>query len=297
MKRVVWSAIFVLGLCGCAGDSDSDDEDVPVNPAAVRESVLFYASFDKSLEADVAGGAKTLRTRSGALNKPAEFQFVDGYPEEVFRAAPEAGVRGGALEALDILPNTGRIFYPAEGNLPYDPSGWSGTVSFWMKTNPDTMLKTRYCDPIQITQKGAGNGGLWIDFPDSSPRDLRLGAFQAKGAGREQIAESDEDPPLVVVSPIGFKETDWHHILFVWTNFDTDKENALATLYIDGVAQGSIGGRNITMDWDLSKTGIYVAVGYIGLMDELAIFDRALDSDELAHLASEPEALASLANN
>jgi len=206
-----------------------------------------------------------------------------------------AGASGGALEAVDTLPDTGRIFYQAEGNLPYDPKGWSGTVSFWMKTNPDTMLKTRYCDPIQITQKGAGNGGLWIDFPDSSPRDLRLGAFQAAGAGRERVGESDAGPPLVVVSPVGFKETDWHHILFVWTGFDTERENAQATLYIDGVPQGSIGGRGITMDWNLTKTGIYVAVAYIGLMDELAILDRALNSDEITHLAAEPEVLTALA--
>jgi len=73
-----------------------------VNPAAVRDAVLFYASFDKSLEADVAGGAKSLRTRSGALKKPTEFRFVDGYPEEVFRVASGAGVSGGALEAVDI---------------------------------------------------------------------------------------------------------------------------------------------------------------------------------------------------
>jgi len=32
-------------------------------------------------------------------------------------------------------------------------------------------------------------------------------------------------------------------------------------------------------------------------MDELAIFDRALDSDEIALLAKEPGALARLANN
>jgi len=292
-----WPAILaaaVLALSGCGGDSDSEDEEV--DTMGLRDAVMFYASFDESLEADVAGGAKSLRTRSGALNKPAEFRFVDGYPENVFRVAPGAGASGGALEALDILPDTGRIFYPAAGNLPYDPNGWSGTVSFWLKTNPDTMLKTSYCDPIQITQKGAGNGGLWIDFPDSSPRNLRLGAFQSEGDGRTRIAETDADPPLVVVSPIGFKETDWHHVLFVWTDFDTKQENAQATLYIDGAAQGAIGGRNVTMAWDLAKTGIYIAVGYIGLMDELAVFDRALDSDEIAHLAEEPAALAPLAN-
>src|SRR5690606_37563248 len=130
--------------------------------------------------------------------------------------------------------------------------------------------KTPFCDPVQITEKGATNGGLWIDFPDSDPRDLRLGAFQSEGDGRERIPESDPDTPLVVVSPVGFKETDWHHVLFTWSDFDSAAKDARAVLYIDGKKQGEIGGRNITMDWDVGRTGIYVAVNYIGLLDELA---------------------------
>ena len=227
------------------------------------------------------------------MDDPNGFRFEDGYPGEVFRAVPESGVHGGALEALDVLPENGRIFFPAQDNLPYDPEGWSGSVSFWIKTNPDTMLKTPFCDPIQITEKGATNGGLWVDFPDSSPRNLRLGAFQSEGDGRARIPESDPDAPLVIVSPIGFQETEWHHIVFTWSDFDTQLENAQATLYIDGEPRGSIGGRNITMDWDIARTGVYVAVNYIGLLDELAIFDRPLTEDEIEMLGK-PDALAEL---
>ncbi len=294
MKRTALSS--AVAACLLLGACASDDSAPEENPAAMLDAVTLYASFDRSVAADFARGPGQLRTRYGALSNPEAFRFEDGYPRDVFRVAEGAGVSGGALEALDVLPENGRIFYPAQGNLAFDRGGWSGTVSFWIKTNPDTMLKTSFCDPIQITQKGANNGGLWIDFPDSSPRDLRLGAFQAEGDGRPRLSESDPDAPLVVVSPIGFQETDWHHILFTWTDFDSDAENAQATLYIDGSPRGSFGGRNITMDWDISQTGIYVAVGYIGLLDELAIFDRALNAAEIARLAAEPEALTGLAS-
>lgn len=260
-------------------------------------AVTFYASFDHAIEADYSRGSAAVSTRFGALDNPNGFRFEEGYPEQAYQIAPDGGIRGGALEATDVLPENGRMFFPAQGNLPYDRDGWSGSVSFWMKTNPDTMLKTPFCDPVQITQKGATNGGLWIDFPDSNPRDLRLGAFQSEGEGRRRIPESDPDAPLVVVSPIGIQETDWHHVLFTWSGFDTKREDAQATLYIDGEPQGSIGGRNITMDWDLSQTGIYVAVNYIGLLDELAIFDRPLNEDEVARLAADPDALAGLASD
>jgi predicted neuraminidase len=48
------------------------------------------------------------------------------------------------------------------------------------------------------------------------------------------------------------------------------------------------------MDWDLEKAGIYVAVGYIGLLDELALFNRELTEAEVSHLQKHPGTLSSL---
>ena len=286
--------LVLLPLLWLAAGCGAPEPSTPQDPAAMLNAVTLYASFDRALEADYSRGPAAVRTRFGALDNPGGFRFEDGYPSDAYRIASSGGAHGGALEAADVLPENGRMFFPAQGNLAYKSGGWQGSASFWMKSNPDTMLKTAFCDPIQITQKGATNGGLWIDFPDSSPRDLRLGAFQSEGDGRARIAESDPDAPLVWVRPIGFQESDWHHIAFTWSNFDTDADNAHAVLYIDGKAQGSISGRNITMGWDIAQTGIYVAVNYIGMLDELALFDRVLNDDEIARLASSPDALAVL---
>ena len=46
------------------------------------------------------------------------------------------------------------------------------------------------------------------------------------------------------------------------------------------------------MDWDLDKTGIYIAVSYIGLIDEFAIFKRALTEDEIRLLRAQPAVLS-----
>jgi hypothetical protein len=59
-------------------------------------------------------------------------------------------------------------------------------------------------------------------------------------------------------------------------------------LYIDGKLIGDVGNRPLAMRWDLDKTGIYVAVNYIGLLDELAIFSRPLSADEVQRLFREP---------
>jgi hypothetical protein len=184
------------------------------------------------------------------------------------------------------LPRNGRIFFPAKGNIAFKPGGWSGAVSFWLNTDPNKLLKTRFCDPVQITHKGANNGGLWFDFNDAKPRDARMGAFPAFASGEQGIKEDDPAAPLVIIKGVEFKEGEWHHVVLNWRNFDTGRADAAAELFIDGKSIGRIENRAIAMSWDLDKAGIYVAVNYLGLLDELAVFSRSLSEAETASPSS-----------
>ncbi len=255
---------------------------------ALRQAVLFYASFDEAVRADIAAGQKTLDTRFNHPTEPGRFVFEKGFDEKVFCIAKDRGISGGALEVVDVLPNNGRVFFPGKGNLPFDSKGWGGALSVWCKTDPDRLLKTTFCDPIQITQNGANNGGLWFDFNNARPRDMRHGAFPAVPAGQKPIAEDDPLAPMVRVPNIGWKADDWHHVVLNWSGFDTGRPDAVSQLFMDGKLIGEIRGRAIAMDWDLDHTGIYVAVNYIGLLDELVVFRRALTEAEVQQLHRQP---------
>lgn len=255
----------------------------------MRDSVSFYASFDNAVRADLGQGHPTPSTRFNHETKAGEFVFEQGFDDKVFRIARGQGVAGGgALEAVDVLPRNGRIFFPAKGHLAFKPSGWGGALSMWINTDPNKLLKTKFCDPVQITHKGANNGGLWLDFNDAQPRDMRMGAFPAVPVGQTGIMENDPNAPLIRVQGVGFQSGEWHHVLLNWNNFDTGRPDAWATLYVDGSPAGKLQDREIAMDWDLERTGIYVAVNFIGLLDELAIFRRPLTADEAAQLHKSP---------
>ncbi|MBM4067848.1 MAG: LamG domain-containing protein [Planctomycetes bacterium] len=278
-----------------AGDKLTEAEEAA--KSALKKALTFRASFDESLEADFARGGRKLSTRFNHETDKDKHVFEKGYDAKVFRVARGKGIHGGALEALDVLPRNGRIFYPGLGNLAFRKGGWGGAVSVWVNTDPDKLFKTKFCDPVQITQKGALNGGIWFDFNDAKPRHLRHGAFPAVKPNEKALSEDDADAPMVRVPKPGFKQGKWHHVVLSWKNFDTSSKNtsakdAVSAMYIDGKLIGEVKDRAIAMGWDLERTGIYVAVNYIGLLDELSVFDRPLTMTEVTALWKRPGLLS-----
>jgi hypothetical protein len=279
-----------LGLLAFALPAIADE----AGDKALRKAVTFYASFDDEVKGDAGGGQLTFDTRSNHPTEKGKYVVEKGFSDKAFRIAKGKGIANGALEAVGALANNGRIFVPAKGNIAYKADGWSGSIAMWCKTDPDKLIESKFCDPVQITQKGANNGGLWFDFNDAKPRDLRHGAFPLVPEGKKGIGEDSPDAPMVRVPKVGWKADDWHHVVIAWENLDTGRADAVTSLSIDGKLIGQVKGRAIAMGWDIEKAGIYVAIGYIGLIDEFAIFDRALTAEEVIALGKTPGLLSSL---
>ena len=87
--------------------------------ADLLKGVTFYASFDKEVKGDFGGGELTLSTRFNHKTEKGAFVFERDFRKKAFRIAPAKGISGGALEAVDVLPDNGRIFFPAKGNIAY----------------------------------------------------------------------------------------------------------------------------------------------------------------------------------
>jgi Concanavalin A-like lectin/glucanases superfamily len=278
-------ALVVLGLPAAAGRADE---------AAVRKAVTFYASFDEAVKGDFGGGDREAGTRYPHSTEKGQFLFQKGFDSTVLKIAKGKGVAGGAFEATDVLPKNGWLYFPVKGNLAYKSGGWSGSVSVWCNTDPNRIIKAKFCDPLQITQKGYDNGALWFDFNDAKPRDLRFGAFTARPDGQKAVAESDPKVPLVRAPAIGWKAGEWHHVVLTFQNLDTGKPDAVTALYLDGKLRGEVKDQAIAMGWDVEKAGVYLSLGYVGLLDEFALFDRALTAEEVGILHTKPDLLTPL---
>lgn len=278
----VLTAALVIGLSS-SGLATAQEKD---SLAAIRKSLTLSANFDTGPDAEFAKGDKRLYTAASAERKESK----PGLPAGEIEVAKGAGRHGS--DALRFIKQSGKvIFYKAAGNVDYRRENWSGTVSFWLSLDPNKDLGNWYCDPIQITEKAWDNGALWVDFSkDEKPKHFRLGAFADQKVWNPTNRNFDNIPaaerPMYTVTEPPFGTGKWTHVAFTFENFNTSQPNGSAKLFLNGKLQGAVTGRNQLYTWDPEKAAIQLGMSYVGLYDDLSIFNRALSEAEIQTLHS-----------
>jgi hypothetical protein len=180
--------------------------------------------------------------------------------------------------------NSHIVYYKAEKNVPYSDKDFDGTVSFWLKLDPQKIPQT-YTDPLQLTDKDYSNSAIWIDFTkNDTPSDFRLGIFgELKVWDKKKKKEYSEEFfwRLLKVARPPFSSDRWTHVVVSWQGLNTGQAGR-GKLYFDGRFQGETGGIPEPFVWNLSQATIRLGTGpFIGMFDDLAIFDRNLTDDEV----------------
>jgi hypothetical protein len=249
-------------------------------PDALRASLSFHASFDKGLDADFARGdpkiysAPDYKQQSSAK---AGLGDVDAVIEK------GAGVRGG--DALRFRSkNVRALFFRGDRHAALA----GGTLSFWLRLDPQKDLTPGYTDPIQLTDKAYNDSAVWVDFTkDDVPRHFRLGVFGSLKVWNPADIPPDKNPDflkrLVVVDQPPFGRERWTHVLVTWTGLNAGAAGS-ASLFLNGKLISSATGIREPFEWDPSLLAIRLGVNYTGLMDEVAVFDRALSARDVAAL-------------
>jgi hypothetical protein len=252
---------------------------------SLARSLTFHASFDRGLDADVALGDAAFR-HAPSMSKQAEAK--SGLPESgEVQLARDAGRFGHALRFTK--KKSPLVFFHAAKNVPYRTNNWSGTVSFWLSTDPAGELEPGFCDPIQITPRAWNDACFFVEF-EKRTNDIpfRLGVypdFKAWNPNNKKWAEvTAVEKPLVAASTTPFARGKWTHVVFTFEHFNTGRDDGIARLYLDGALAAALGPRRQTFTWDEDKCLIMPGLSYIGLWDELAIFNCALSASEVRAL-------------
>jgi hypothetical protein len=291
MKQLfVRATSFAVALLAAAGSQLSSAEP---SAAALNEALTFHASFDGGIKAAFGQGDLDLY-HAPNLKKRAEAK--PGLPEAgMVKLIPGEGKFRDALRFASKPP---LLFYRAENNMHYAARDWSGTVSLWLRVDPETELAPGYTDPVQITPRAWNDAAFFVEFGIETPRPFRLGVypdFKVWNPENRDFKEiPSEEKPLFGIEHPPFSADRWTHVVFTWENFNTGKPDGVAKLYLDGKYQGEISAREQTFTWVPADTLIIIGLDYIGMLDELALFNRALDSREVDILHRLPEGIRSL---
>ena len=281
---------LILAFAMAAGFVNSSRTLSAAPPEPLAQSLIFHAPFDGGPDAVKAADpsiytAETLERKS----------VRPGNHRTDVSIAMGAGKYGDAIRFSDNLP---QVLFFQGSNAGFKKANWSGTVSFWLKLNPDKDLKPGYCDPIQITDKTWNNAAFFVDFDKELPRTFRLGVFpdykswNPKDTPWEKIEVSER--PMVPVANPPFSASEWTHVVYTFDNVNaTNGSEATATLYLNGKPQGSLK-RPMMFSWDPSTAAIMIGLSYIGDFDDLAIFDRTLTADEVIVLHGLPDGVGKL---
>lgn len=261
------SAAFVFSLPLAADES-------------LGKSLVFHASFDKGFDADFSRGdaACYLKSSTG---------LVPCVENEEVKLVPGGGRFGGALHF--VKKGATRPGYRGEGMLGYNGKDWSATVSLWLRLTPDEDLEPGYCDPIQIVGDDTKKGFIFLEWSkDHSPRYFRyairprIELWDPEGLGWEVVPEPKR--PMVQLKSAPFSRDRWTHAVFTLDRINAGREANSGVLYLDGKKQGEIRGFDLTFGWDPAAVMLVLGAAYVGHLDDLSVFDRALGDEEVAIL-------------
>lgn len=265
-----------------------------MNPGDLKSALRLHASFDESLEADYSAGATQLRQFTTRAER-----MAGGQPAALSadtRIEANKGQYGGALALTSASPV--RLFFPSEGIIDSAAAEFSGTVSVWLQTTPDEDIGAFFCDPVMIISDDHKKGFLFIEWSkDHDPKRFRYAIWPdtPRWNPEDKAWESipDAERPMVQLTDRPFSRDRWVHVAFTFDRINAGQA-ASGQLFIDGELAGTIKGWDLTFAWDPANVIVALGWAYGGRIDDLAIFDRALDADEIWQLHQLPQGAKSL---
>lgn len=256
---------------------------------ALKSALVFHASFDQGLDADFSKGDKACVVKKGAT-------FVPCVPNDEVKLAA-AGKFGGCLH----FPKKGatRPQFSGVNMLGYNDKSWSATVSVWLQLTPDEDLEPGYCDPVQIVGDDTKKGFIFLEWSkNETPRFFRYAIRPLVHIWNPTNVQWDDiafdKRPMVQVANAPFRRDAWTHAVFTLDKINDKSAKPGGSLYLNGKLQGRIEGWDLSFGWQPQSVALVLGAAYVGHLDDLAVFNRALSDAEVAQLFQLPAGAGSL---
>ena len=271
LKQLVPGLLLALLVLPGAADAQ--------NTASLKQALTFHASFDKGFDADFSRGEKAavVRGKQGTVPLAAneELKLVSD------------GRFGGGLHFTK--KGTTQPRFKGAGVLGYNSTNWSASVSVWLRLDPDKDLAPGYCDPVQIVGDDTKKGFIFLEWSkDETPREFRY-AIRPKVEiwnpnNLDWAKMTDAQRPAVNLRKAPFSREAWTHAVFSFANLNDKAKKPIGRLHLNGKLVGTIENWNLTLGWNPDAVQLVLGAAYVGHLDDLAVFNRALTDAEVTLL-------------
>ena len=250
---------------------------------SLKEVLTFHASFDGKLEADHAAGDSSFYT---LVAKKQEIG-LKASEEHIFHEKGKGPL--WRLPPLSLDQGTARSPSQRRTMSCFERRAGRERFSFWLRTSPDEDL-----DPglhqiqSKLHRRAHSMAACFLNSESKIHAPCRLGVFADKlswnpeGKPNKEIALADR--PLITAEGHPFSRDRWTHIVFTWEGFNHGDKEGVAKLYLDGKLRGELTNWPQQYTWNLDETKINLGVKYIGGLDEVSCFSRALAGGEVESL-------------
>lgn len=271
ITRPVLAAFLVLASASLAA--------APRN-AGLARALTFHASFDTGLDADFSRGSTACTVKQGKTVVPA-------VANDELKVVPGAGRFSGALHFT--RKGATRPQFKGDGVLGYNDKNWSASVSVWLKLDPDKDLEPGYCDPVQIVGDDTKKGFIFLEWSkDESPRHFRFAIRPRVELWNPNNLDwakmTPAQRPAVNLERAPFSRDVWTHAVFSFENLNDKTKKPVGRLYLNGKLMGTIENWDLTLGWDPAQVFLVLGASYVGHLDDLAVFNRALTAAEVKQL-------------
>jgi Concanavalin A-like lectin/glucanases superfamily len=142
---------------------------------------------------------------------------------------------------------------------------------------------------VQIVGDDTKKGFIFLEWSkDENPRIFRYAIrplFHIWNPTNVQWADIPASKrPSVDVAKAPFSRTTWTHVAFTLSNVNNKTAKPGGSLYLNGKLQGRIENWDLTLGWDPASVALVLGAAYVGHIDDLAAFDRALTDAEVEQL-------------
>lgn len=286
MKVTFFSFLIYFCMLNCAHAEDSSQVD---------NHLLFHSTFDDTTDVNLFGpdsdagwiytAESTKRANVLMLNRCAEVSIANG--------------DGKICDCLKFAEKTKSVlFYQASPNLAAPRRNWAGTMSFWLK--PDmARLGSEDCYPVQLSDGDWNHGGFFVRFAGKRPSTFEFGTVSGGDEAQAAFcpnAVAEDRRSVTSIENSRFANDEWTMVTFTFDDVNPDGQNtSVAKVYLNGHLAGQIQ-QPLHVEWmnpDASKAGrnaaVFLGINYVGSIDDLRIYDRALSQQriQILHKAAE----------